>query len=98
MKHEKGESVMGSRQFSQKQRMAILYSAAEIGVKRAVELASVHNTSVYDWRRQLKSLGNQMFLGYKPSYPGRGVKQISAKQKKPYLKPRTIIPVLVPGR
>jgi transposase len=62
--------------------MSILDSAAEIGVKRAAELAGVHYTSVYDWRRQLKSLSKQIFLDYKPSYPGRAVKQISTKQEK----------------
>ena len=44
---------------SQKQKMAILDSAAKIGVKQAAELADVHYTSVYEWRRQLKSLGKQ---------------------------------------
>jgi len=76
---------MGSRQFSQKQKVAILDSAAQIGVKRAAELAGVHYTSVYDWRRQLKTLGKQVFLDYKPSYPGRGVKQITREQEKAVL-------------
>ena len=62
---------MGSRHFSQEQKLAILISATEIGVKQAAELADVHYTSVYDWRRQLKSLGKQGFLDYNPSYPGR---------------------------
>ena len=76
---------MGSRQFSQKQKMAILKSAAKIGVRRASELAGVHYTSVYAWRRQLKSLGKQLFLDYTPSYPGRGVKQITPEQEKAVL-------------
>ena len=76
---------MGSRQFSQKQKMAILDSAAEIGVKQAAELVGVHYTTVYDWRRLLKSLGKQLFFDYKPSYPGRGVKQISLEQEKAVL-------------
>jgi transposase-like protein len=60
---------MGSRHFSQEQKMAILNSAAEIGVRQAAELSGVHYTSVYDWRRQLDSLGKQGFLDYKLSYP-----------------------------
>jgi transposase InsO family protein len=76
---------MGTRHFSQKQKLSILDSAAEIGVKKAAELAGVHYTSVYEWRRQLHSLGRQGFLDYKPSYPGRGIKQISAEQEKAVL-------------
>ena len=76
---------MGSRQFSQKQKMVNLDSAVEIGVKQAAELAGAHYTSVYDWRSQLKSLGKQVFLDYKPSYPGRGVKQITSEQEKAVL-------------
>ncbi len=76
---------MGSKHFSQKQKMAILDSAAKIGVKQAAELADVHYTSVYDWRRQLKSMGKQGFLDYKPCYPGRGIKRISPDQEKAVL-------------
>ncbi len=76
---------MGSRHFSQEQKLTILNSAAQIGVKQAAELAGVHYTSVYDWRRQLKSLGKRGFLDYNPSYPGRGIKQISPEQEKAVL-------------
>jgi putative transposase len=76
---------MGSRHFSQEQKLAILNSAAEIGVKQAAEQAGVHYTSVYDWRRQLKSLGKQGFLDYNSSYPGRGIKQITPQQEKAVL-------------
>ena len=76
---------MGSRHFSQKQKLAILDSAAEVDVKTAAELAGVHYTSVYEWRRQLKSLGRQGFLDYTPSYPGRGIKQITPEQEKAVL-------------
>ena len=89
---------MGSKQFSQKQKMAILDSAAQIGVKQAAELSGVHYTSVYDWRRQLKSMGKQIFLDYKPSYPGRGVKQISAKQEKAVLDTWNDNPGFGPGQ
>ncbi len=76
---------MKSRQFNQTQKMAILDSAAEIGIKQAAELAGVHYTTIYDWRRQLKSMGKQIFIDYKPSYPGRGIKQITAKNEKAIL-------------
>ena len=89
---------MGSRRFSQEQKMVILNSAAEIGVKKAAELAGVHYTSVYDWRRQLKSLGRQVFFDYKPSYPGRGVKQITAKQEKAVLDTWNNNPGFGPGQ
>ena len=73
---------MGSRQFSQKQKMATLDSAAKIGVKQAVEVSGVHFTTVHDWRRQLNSLGKQLLFDYKPSYPGRGIQQITPEQEK----------------
>ena len=73
---------MGSRQFSQKQKMAILDSVAKIGVKQAAEVAGVHYTTVYDWRRQLNSLGKQLLFDYKPFYPGRGIQQITPEQEK----------------
>jgi transposase len=65
--------------------MAILDSGAKIGVKLAAELAGVHYTTVYDWRRQLEDLGQQGFLDYKPSYPGRGIKQITPEKEKAVL-------------
>lgn len=89
---------MESRHFNQEQKMAILNSAAEIGVRQAAELAGVHYTSVYDWRRQLKSLGKHVFLNYKPSYPVRGIKQITPEQEKADLIPGMIILVLVPAK
>ena len=42
-------------------------------------------TNVYEWRRQLKSLGRQGFLDYIPSHPGRGIKQITPGQEKAVL-------------
>ena len=72
---------MGSIKYSQKQKKAILDSAAKIGIKQAAAIAEVHYTSVYDWRRQLEILGDQGFLDYKPSYPGRGIKKITAQQE-----------------
>jgi len=89
---------MVSRQFSQKQKKAILDSAVKIGVKQAAELAGVHYTSVYDWRRQLKGLGQQGFLDYKPSYPGRGIKQIAPEQEKAILDTWNKNPGFGPGQ
>jgi hypothetical protein len=45
------------------------------------KIAGVHYTTVYDWQRDLKSLGKKAFLAYKPYYPGRGVKVISAEKE-----------------
>jgi transposase InsO family protein len=89
---------MGSRRFSQEQKMVILNSAAEIGVKQAAELAGVHYTTVYDWQRLLKSLGQKVFLDYKPSYPGRGIKQIAPEQEKAVLDTWSDNPGFGPGQ
>ena len=89
---------MGSRQFSQKQKMAILDSAARIGVKQAAELSGVHYTTIYDWRRQLKSMGKQLFFDYKPSYPGRGIKQITSEQENAVLDTWNDNPGFGPGQ
>jgi len=76
---------MSYKRFSQKQKMIILKSAAEIGVRQAAELAGVHYTSVYQWRNQHEILGKRAFLDYQPSYPGRGIKEISPEQEKAIL-------------
>ena len=68
---------MSSKQFTQKQKLSIVKSAAEIGIKQASEVAGVHYTTVYDWRHKLGGLGEDAFLAYQPSYPGRGIKEIS---------------------
>ena len=68
---------MSSKQFTQKQKLSIVKSASEIGIKQASEVADVHYTTVYDWRRKFDSLGEDAFLAYQPSYPGRGIKDIS---------------------
>jgi putative transposase len=72
---------MSSKQFSQEQKLAIVKNAATIGFKEAAEIAGVHYTTVYDWRHDLKSLGKESFLAYQPSYPGRGIKVISAEKE-----------------
>ena len=44
-----------------------------MGIKDAAQTAGVHYTSVYDWRNQLEAFGEEGFLSYKPSIPGRGI-------------------------
>jgi len=76
---------MSYKRFSQEQKMIILKSAAKIDVKPAAELADVHYTTIYQWRNKLEILGEQAFLEYQPSYPGRGIKEISPEQEKTVL-------------
>lgn len=73
------------RHFSQEEKYAILMSAKDIGVDKAAEIADLHYTTVYGWRGDLAVLGKKAYLEYKPSRPGRGVKQISAEQEKAIL-------------
>jgi putative transposase len=73
---------MGTRkQYSQEQKLIILESAEEIGIKEAAKLAEVHYTSVYEWRNQLSALGRDGFLARKTASRGRGEKQISESQE-----------------
>lgn len=76
---------MSYRRFSQDQKMIILKSSDKIDVKPAAELAGVHYTTIYQWRNQLEILGEQAFLEYQPSYPGRGIKEISPEQERAIL-------------
>lgn len=68
---------MSSKQFSQKQKLVILKKAKEIGFKEAADVSGVHFTTIYDWQRKYKSLGEEAFLAYQPPYPGRGIKEIT---------------------
>jgi len=72
---------MSKKQFDQKQKLAILKSVEEIGIKDAAKVADVHYTTVYDWKRQLDAVGEEAFLAYKPKNLGRGIKQISGEQE-----------------
>lgn len=65
------------KQFSQKQKLTIVKKGKEIGIKRASQVAEVHYTTVYAWKKQLNALGEQAFLSYEPSRPGRGIKKIA---------------------
>lgn len=73
---------MKSKQFTQEQKLTILESGEQIGIKAVAGHAGVHYTTVYQWRRDLSRLGKKGFLGYKPSRPGRGKKIITPEQEK----------------
>lgn len=77
--------MVSKKQYSQEQKLVILESAEEIGIKEAAKLAGVHYTSVYEWRNQLAALGRSNFLGRKSASKGRGEKQISESQEKAVL-------------
>jgi len=76
---------MGSKRFNQEQKLAVLKSASKVGMKEGARVAEIHYTSVYQWQRQLEALGEEGFLAYKPSTPGRGIKRISAKKEEAVL-------------
>ena len=77
---------MGKRkQFTQKQKLSILESAKENGIKQAAELAGIHFTTVYEWKNRCAALGEKAFLAYKSPSLGRGVKRITPKQEKAVL-------------
>lgn len=73
---------MDRKKFDQQQKLDIVEAAEDIGFKEAAEIAGIHYTTVYDWKRQIEALGKDAFLSYEPSWPGRGVKEISEKQEK----------------
>ena len=86
------------RKDSQKQKLTILESARQLGIREAAGLADVHFTSVYAWQRQLEALGEEGFLAYKPASPGRGVKKISAEQEEAVLSACRRYPGFGPGQ
>jgi len=89
---------MGSKRFNQKQKLAVLKSASRVGIKEAARVAEIHYTSVYQWQRRLDALGEEGFLVYKPSTPGRGVKEISAKKEEGVLSTWKRYPGFGPGQ
>jgi putative transposase len=72
---------MGTKRFDQRQKLAVIKSASRVGIKEAARVAEIHYTSVYQWQRQVDALGEEGFLAYKPSTPGRGIKEISGKKE-----------------
>jgi putative transposase len=77
---------MSKSQFSQEQKLTILKSTENLGVKPAAKIAGIHYTTVYDWRNQLEAKGERTFLEYQPAIPGRGVKKITSEQEQAVVK------------
>ena len=64
----KGGSVMEKKShLTQKQKLDILESAKEIGIKEASDLAGIHYTTVYQWQRKLEVLGDEIISCPPPS-------------------------------
>ena len=89
---------MGTKRFSQAQKLTILQSAKKVGIKEAAKLAGMHFTTVYDWKKEYESLGEQQFLYYTSAYPGRGAKEITADQERHVLECRERNPGYGPGQ
>jgi transposase InsO family protein len=69
------------KRFTQEEKLTILESAKEVGVKKAALLSGVHYTSIYEWRNKLEAVGEEAFLSYKANSRGRGIKEISSEQE-----------------
>lgn len=79
----KGGSVMGKKsQFTQKQKLNILVSAKEIGVKEAADLSGIHYTTVYQWQSKLDAVGEEVFLSYRSPSRCREIKKVTEEQEK----------------
>lgn len=89
---------MSLKRFDQKQKLAVLKSASRVGIKEAARMAEIHYTSVYQWQRRLDALGEEGFLAYKPSTPGRGIKEVSAKKEEGVLSTWKGYPGFGPGQ
>ena len=89
---------MSIKRFDQEKKLKILESASKVGLKEAADLAGIHYTTVYQWQRKLEALGKEGFLAYKPSYPGRGIKKISAKKEEAILSTWKRDPGFGPGQ
>jgi len=69
-------------QFSQKQKLDILGSAKDVGIKESADVVGVHYSTVYQWQRKLNVLGEEAFLAYRPKSRGRGIKKVTEQQEK----------------
>ncbi|MEE8605140.1 MAG: DDE-type integrase/transposase/recombinase [Candidatus Aminicenantaceae bacterium] len=69
-------------QFSQKQKLDILGSAKDVGIKESSDVVGVHYSTVYQWQRKLNVLGEEAFLAYRPKSRGRGIKKVTEQQEK----------------
>lgn len=90
--------MVAKKQYNQEQKLAVLESAAVIGIREAAKLAEVHYTTIYEWRHQLEALGKEAFLARVVVSKGRGVKQISESQEKAILKTWQNHPGFGPGQ
>jgi transposase InsO family protein len=90
--------MKAGKQFTQEQKLTILQSAKEVGVKEAAELAGVHYTTVYDWCKKLEALGKENFLANVTKFRGRGPKKISEEQEKAILDSWKLHPGFGPGQ
>lgn len=86
------------KQFTQQQKLTIIEQGEKIGVKRAAQIAEVHYTTVYAWKKQLECFGEKAFLEYVPSHPGRGCKEISKENEQAILKTWERNPGYGPGQ
>ncbi len=89
---------MGSKRFTQEQKLAVLKRAEQMGIKEAARAAGVRYTTVYDWKSRLEALGEERFLSYKPFMPGRGIKKISPQKEEAVLSAWKRCPALGPGQ
>jgi putative transposase len=74
-----------SGQLNQEQKLVILESAKEVGIKEASRIAGVHYTTVYEWRNRLEALGRDGFLSYCFKSRDRGIKRVTEVQEKAVL-------------
>jgi putative transposase len=72
---------MSKKQFGPEEQFKIIESAREIGFTKAAEIAGVHFTTIYEWKRLLDALGKEAFVARRAKRPGRGIKQISPEQE-----------------
>jgi transposase InsO family protein len=72
---------MGSKHYDQDQKLIILKGSERIGVREAAKLAGIHYTTIYEWKKEYETLGEKLFLTSGPSYPGRGIKEITGQQE-----------------
>lgn len=89
---------MSKKNYTQKQKIAILKSAKKTTVRDVAKVAGVHYTTVYDWRRQLETMGEKTFLEYQVPKLGRGIKQISQEKEQAILKEWKANPGFGPGQ
>lgn len=74
--------MVKKRHFEQKQKLDVLESAKDVGIKESADLAGVHYSTVYQWQCKLNVLGEEAFLAYRPKSRGRGIKKVTKEQEK----------------